>query len=196
MLLTVDHHRGSEENQAGWEHHDPTRGRPPHRAHGHPALGPAGHRGRRAGGPRGAGGGRRRRPWPRCGRRRWPCCSSTAATGRTWPGRTTGPGRRRWPPAATWPSTTCSPIRPTAGGRRTSCTAPPSASGEWTEEAALGLRQPAGALPPPGATVGQPPRAGARSERAARPGGAGSARPATGGCAGRSGSAAGAGRPR
>ena len=23
-VLTVDHHRGSEENQAGWEHHDPT----------------------------------------------------------------------------------------------------------------------------------------------------------------------------
>src|SRR5437588_12446704 len=24
VLFTVDHHRGSEENQAGWEHHDPT----------------------------------------------------------------------------------------------------------------------------------------------------------------------------
>ncbi|TIC86690.1 class I SAM-dependent methyltransferase [Nocardioides sp. GY 10127] len=24
VVLTVDHHRGSEENQAGWEHHDPT----------------------------------------------------------------------------------------------------------------------------------------------------------------------------
>src|SRR3712207_657722 len=23
-VFTVDHHRGSEENQAGWEHHDPT----------------------------------------------------------------------------------------------------------------------------------------------------------------------------
>ena len=23
MLFTVDHHRGSEENQVGWEHHDP-----------------------------------------------------------------------------------------------------------------------------------------------------------------------------
>ena len=23
MLFAVDHHRGSEENQAGWEHHDP-----------------------------------------------------------------------------------------------------------------------------------------------------------------------------
>ena len=23
-MVTVDHHRGSEENQAGWEHHDPT----------------------------------------------------------------------------------------------------------------------------------------------------------------------------
>ena len=24
MLFAVDHHRGSEENQAGWEHHDPS----------------------------------------------------------------------------------------------------------------------------------------------------------------------------
>lgn len=24
VIFTVDHHRGSEENQAGWEHHDPT----------------------------------------------------------------------------------------------------------------------------------------------------------------------------
>ena len=24
ILLSIDHHRGSEENQAGWEHHDPT----------------------------------------------------------------------------------------------------------------------------------------------------------------------------
>ncbi|HUJ67570.1 MAG TPA: class I SAM-dependent methyltransferase [Acidimicrobiales bacterium] len=24
VLISVDHHRGSEENQAGWEHHDPT----------------------------------------------------------------------------------------------------------------------------------------------------------------------------
>ena len=24
IVFTVDHHRGSEENQAGWEHHDPT----------------------------------------------------------------------------------------------------------------------------------------------------------------------------
>ena len=24
MVFTIDHHRGSEENQAGWEHHDPT----------------------------------------------------------------------------------------------------------------------------------------------------------------------------
>jgi predicted O-methyltransferase YrrM len=24
ILLTIDHHRGSEENQAGWEHHDPS----------------------------------------------------------------------------------------------------------------------------------------------------------------------------
>jgi hypothetical protein len=24
VVFTVDHHRGSEENQAGWEHHDTT----------------------------------------------------------------------------------------------------------------------------------------------------------------------------
>src|SRR5919198_896081 len=24
VVITVDHHHGSEENQAGWEHHDPT----------------------------------------------------------------------------------------------------------------------------------------------------------------------------
>src|SRR5579872_3758850 len=24
VLFSVDHHRGSEENQAGWEHHDPS----------------------------------------------------------------------------------------------------------------------------------------------------------------------------
>lgn len=24
VLFTIDHHRGSEENQSGWEHHDPT----------------------------------------------------------------------------------------------------------------------------------------------------------------------------
>jgi predicted O-methyltransferase YrrM len=24
LLFTIDHHRGSEENQTGWEHHDPT----------------------------------------------------------------------------------------------------------------------------------------------------------------------------
>ena len=24
LIFSVDHHRGSEENQAGWEHHDET----------------------------------------------------------------------------------------------------------------------------------------------------------------------------
>ena len=28
VVFAVDHHRGSEENQAGWEHHDPTLGDP------------------------------------------------------------------------------------------------------------------------------------------------------------------------
>ena len=41
VCFTVDHHRGSEENQAGWEHHDDRLVDPPHRAHGHaPVLSP------------------------------------------------------------------------------------------------------------------------------------------------------------
>ena len=57
VLFSLDHHHGSEENQAGWEHHDTTPGRPGHRAGSTPC--PTGaHTGRcRAGG---VGGGPRR----------------------------------------------------------------------------------------------------------------------------------------
>ena len=48
VVFTVDHHRGSEENQAGWEHHDPTLVDRGHRTHGHPAGLPPDHRARPA----------------------------------------------------------------------------------------------------------------------------------------------------
>ena len=38
QVVTVDHHRGSEENQPGWEYHDTVAGRPGHRAAGHAAA--------------------------------------------------------------------------------------------------------------------------------------------------------------
>ena len=37
-VVTVDHHRGSEENQAGWEHHDTDAGRSGDRPDGHAAV--------------------------------------------------------------------------------------------------------------------------------------------------------------
>ena len=51
-VFTVDHHRGSEENQAGWEHHDADAGRPRARPDGHPAGLPPDHRAGRARGAR------------------------------------------------------------------------------------------------------------------------------------------------
>ena len=138
--FTVDHHRGSEENQAGWEHHDPSARRRRVRPDGHAAGLPAHPRPGRARGRRG----RRRRPLaprsPRTGARRCRCCSSTAGTPRSTP-RTTTPAGRRWVMRrrAAGRSTTCSPTPPTAGGRRTT-----SSCGRWraaasTEVEALGL---------------------------------------------------------
>ena len=78
--FAVDHHRGSEENQAGWEHHDPTSSMPA----------PGGWtRCRRSARTIDDAGledvvvARRRalgRSSPPTGARRWRCCSSTAAT--------------------------------------------------------------------------------------------------------------------
>ena len=120
VLFAVDHHRGSEENQAGWEHHDPTRRRPAHRPDGHAADLPRDHPRRRAGRRRD----RCRRSvadrGARTGRRRCRSCSSTAATARSRPASTTRAGRRTSRSAARWRSTTCSPTPPTAAGRRTS----------------------------------------------------------------------------
>ena len=117
VVFAVDHHRGSEENQAGWEWHDPSvvDGRtglmdtlPFFRAH-HPR--------RRAGGrtssPSSAG-----RPIVA---RHW-STPAGARVHRRRPRRRAGPrrlrraGRRTSPSAARWPSTTSSPI-PADGGR-------------------------------------------------------------------------------
>ena len=78
--VRVDHHRGSEENQAGWDHHDPELVDAAHRADGHAAVLPLGDRMPRVS---------NRRWWPSSGAspvvaatgpRRWRSCSSTAAT--------------------------------------------------------------------------------------------------------------------
>ena len=81
LVVTVDHHRGSEENQPGWEYHDPALVDPAYRPDRHAAdasahtLHAAGLEddvvavvGRSADGA------------PGCGGRRSACCSSTAAT--------------------------------------------------------------------------------------------------------------------
>ncbi len=119
VMFAVDHHRGSEENQAGWEHHDPSvvdprTGEmdtlPIFRATIHDAgledvvvavVGQS---------PTIAA------YW----RRRCRSCSSTAAMARSQPGSTSRAGRGTSPSAARWRSTTCSPTRPTVVGRRTS----------------------------------------------------------------------------
>ena len=51
VVVTVDHHRGSEENQAGWEHHDAEPRRRRVRPDGHPAGLPPDPRAGRPGGP-------------------------------------------------------------------------------------------------------------------------------------------------
>ena len=84
-VFTVDHHRGSEENQAGWEHHDADAGRPRARPDGHAADVPAHHRatpGSRTRWSRSSAGPPRS---PRTGARRCRCCSSTAGTPRSTP---------------------------------------------------------------------------------------------------------------
>jgi len=73
-VITVDHHHGSEENQPGWEYHDPAlvdpgTGRLDTLPHLRATPAPA----------------RVARRWPGCGGPRWGCCSSTAGTPRTRP---------------------------------------------------------------------------------------------------------------
>ena len=93
-VVTIDHHRGSEENQAGWEHHDTELVDPGNRDDGHPAVLPPDDARRRARRRRDRDHRRRARRLRRCGRRRSRCCSSTAATPRSTPRPTTrtGPG--------------------------------------------------------------------------------------------------------
>ncbi len=79
-LVSVDHHRGSEENQAGWEHHDPTLVDPrTGRMDTLPLARRAVEAGRSGGRTWSWSSGSRPRSRP-SGRRRWPCSSSTAAT--------------------------------------------------------------------------------------------------------------------
>ncbi len=95
VLLTIDHHRGSEENQAGWEHHDrsvvdPRTGRMDTLPWARQAIETAGLEDSVVlvvGGSTTVAA-----IWMAP----WPCSSSTAATERTWPGRTTDRGLRRW----------------------------------------------------------------------------------------------------
>ena len=118
VLFTVDHHRGSEENQAGWEHHDrevvdPATGRMDTLPFFRRTIERGRTRGRRRRGRRALGAGR-----ARVGARRSGCCSSTAGTRSTsrWPTTRAGPATSC--PAACSCSTTCSRTRPTAARRR------------------------------------------------------------------------------
>ena len=129
VLVAVDHHRGSEENQPGWEWHDPSPSSIPRSAS--PTRCPTFRRTIGAAGLEDnvvavvatlAGGRRARWPGPS------PSCSSMAATASSRPTPTTEcmvpqGGRGRF----CWPSTTCSPIPPTVA-------APPTRStcGRWT----------------------------------------------------------------
>ncbi len=102
VLFSVDHHRGSEENQAGWEHPRARPRRPRRRPDGHAADLPAHGVRRRAGARRRGGRGRLARRGGLLGCPRWRCCSSTAATASSRPASTTRAGRRTSPPAAAW----------------------------------------------------------------------------------------------
>ena len=136
--ITVDHHRGSEEQQPGWEYHDPevvdpelglmdtlptfrrTLHRPGLEDHVIAVVGRS---------PQVA------RAW---GGSRWGWSSSTAATPTSTPTATTRAGRRTWPKADCCSSTTCSPTRRTAARRRTGST-----SGPWLPARSPRSRRPA-----------------------------------------------------
>ena len=119
-VFAVDHHRGSEENQAGWDVARPVARRRRARGDGHPADASAA-RSSTAGledvvvavvGPVAR-------------RRRALAHAAGAVLHRRRPRRRAGPRRLRRLDAprgarrARWPSTTCSPIRPTAAARPT-----------------------------------------------------------------------------
>ena len=140
VVFAVDHHRGSEENQAGWEHHDPIAGRSGVGPHGHAAHVPPHHRRCRPGGR----GGRRGRAVG-AGRRRalvdagWRSCSSTAATGYSLPVTTSPVGRPTSPLVALLAIHDVFPD-PADGGRPPyeDIYLPALASGRFTEVSATG----------------------------------------------------------
>ena len=138
MLFSVDHHRGSEELQAGWPDHDPE-------VVDH-ATGPID-----------------TLPWARrtlrdagleddvvlvvgesVDGRPGVARAVVAAVHRRRPWRGGGVGGLprlgcpRWPWAARWPSTTCSPTPKTAARCRTTSTAAALTSGEFEESGATG----------------------------------------------------------
>ena len=115
VLFSVDHHRGSEENQAGWEWHEPDLvdkeiGKMDTLPIFRRTIHDAGLEGTViavvADSPTLAG----------TGRRRWRCSSSTAATAPNPRTVTTSSGRHTCERAACCSSMTCSPI-PADGGR-------------------------------------------------------------------------------
>ena len=117
---------GSEENQAGWEHHDdrlvdPRTGRMDTLPFFRRTIEDAGLEDVVVAVDRAA-----RRRSPRTGRRRSGSCSSTAATRSTSRSPTTKAGRATWCPAACSCSTTCSRTPPTAARRRSRCGSTPS----------------------------------------------------------------------
>ena len=137
VLFSIDHHRGSEENQPGWEHHepdlvDPERGRIDTLLHWRRAISGADLEGSVVGvvgdSPTVAA--------------RWThplaFCFIDGGHGAEPAWADFGGGRHGWPSAAGWPSTTSSPTPPTAAGRPTSCSAPrwPRASSSRTARAA------------------------------------------------------------
>lgn len=118
--LTVDHHRGSEEQQPGWEYHDPSVVDP---EVGRMDTLPSFRRTLHAAGLEDhvvAVVGRSRR-WPPSGAARSAWCSSTAATPTSTRTVTTRAGHRISPRAGCWWCTTCSPTRRTVARPRTGC---------------------------------------------------------------------------
>ncbi len=191
--VTVDHHRGSEEQQPGWEYHDPATvdpvvGRmdtlPTFRRTLH-AAGPGGprDRGRRAF----AAGGADLELGARSGLHR------RRATPTSTPPPTTRAGPRTSPRAASCSSTTCSPTRRTSSPARprtasTSAPSPPAPSRRSprpTRCASCGEREPGSEAPVrvavvsyagPGFEPPQPPRSSAAPSAGRRPRRAGAGR--------------------
>ena len=123
VVLSIDHHRGSEENQPGWDYHepdlvDPDAGRIDTLAHWRRTMSEAALEASVVGivGDSPTVAARWDRPSGVLLHRRW-------VTARSRRGRTFGAGRRTSPSVAGWPSTTSFRTRPTAGARPTSSTA-------------------------------------------------------------------------